>query len=46
MGKLAKKHIKELIIDALIVLFVLGLVGAGATFLWISTLDIPDLSSF
>lgn len=40
-----KKH-KELIIDAFIVFFVLGLVGAGALFIWISTLDIPDLSTF
>ncbi|MCF7816075.1 MAG: transglycosylase domain-containing protein [Candidatus Pacebacteria bacterium] len=41
-----KKHSKELFIDAVIGVFVLGLVGGGALLLWISTLDIPDLSSF
>ncbi len=41
-----KLNIKELIIDAIILIFVLGLVAAGVLFLWISTLDIPDLSSF
>lgn len=41
-----KKHGKELFIDGLIGLFVVGLIGSGLLFLWISTLDIPDLSSF
>lgn len=41
-----KKHWKELVIDGLIGFFVLGLIGSGLLFLWISTLDIPDLSSF
>ncbi len=46
MPKWLKANIKELIFDALIIFFVLGLVGAGILFLWISTLNIPDLSSF
>lgn len=37
---------KELIIDAFIGLFVLGLIGTGILMVWIATLDIPDLSSF
>lgn len=42
----AKKHTKELIIDICIGIFAIGLVIAGGLFIWISTLDIPDLSSF
>lgn len=41
-----RAHWKELAIDGAIGIFVVGLIGAGALFLWISTLDIPDLSSF
>ncbi|MCR4286213.1 MAG: penicillin-binding protein [Candidatus Kaiserbacteria bacterium] len=41
-----KKHTKEFLVDILIGVFVLGLVGVGALFVWIATLDIPDLSSF
>lgn len=37
---------KDLIIDLFIVLFVLGLLAAGGVFIWIATLEIPDLSSF
>jgi len=44
--KFFKQPRKELIIDALIALFVFGLVSSGLLFLWISTLEIPDLSSF
>ncbi len=40
-----KKH-KELLIDAIIGLLVLGLVAFGAILVWVSTMDIPDLSSF
>jgi len=36
----------HLIIDFLIVLFVAGLLAAGALFIWIATLEIPDLSAF
>jgi penicillin-binding protein 1C len=41
-----KKHGKRVLIDGLIGVAALGLVGAGVLFLWISTLDIPDLSAF
>lgn len=45
--KLCKNHtLKDFIVDGILVVFVVGLVGVGALFLWISTLDIPDLSSF
>ena len=37
---------KDLVIDILIGLFVLGLVTAGSLTVWISTLKIPDLNSF
>lgn len=37
---------KELIIDALIVCFAVGVLAIGGLFVWISTLDIPDLSAF
>lgn len=46
LKKWAQKNGKELAIDALIGLVVLGMVVAGFLFIWISTLDIPDLSSF
>lgn len=39
-------HAKEIIIDISIGLFVLGFIISGILFLWISTLEIPDLSSF
>lgn len=39
-------HGKELFIDGVIGVFVLGLIGAGVLLVWIATLDIPDLSSF
>ena len=32
--------------DAFVILFAVGLVGAGILFIWISTLGIPDLASF
>ncbi len=41
-----KKHWQDLAIDGIIALFVLGLIGAGGIFLWVSSLDIPDLSAF
>jgi penicillin-binding protein 1C len=46
MKKWFKKHGKEVFIDVFIGLFVLGLIVVGAIFIWIATLDIPDLSSF
>lgn len=44
--KWVKKHWKDIIIDIIIVGFVAGLVGTGLLMLWISTLEMPDLSSF
>ncbi|MFT5037179.1 MAG: membrane peptidoglycan carboxypeptidase [Candidatus Azotimanducaceae bacterium] len=41
-----KRHYKDIIIDLLLGFFVLGLIGAGGLFLWVSSLDIPDLSAF
>ncbi|MCA9363323.1 penicillin-binding protein [Candidatus Kaiserbacteria bacterium] len=41
-----KKNWKEVIIDTILFGFVAGLVVAGGVLVWISTLDIPDLSSF
>lgn len=41
-----QRHMKDIFIDFLIGGLVLGLVVAGGLFLWISTLDIPDLSAF
>lgn len=41
-----KNHTKEFFIDMVIGFFVLGLIGVGVLFVWIATLDIPDLSSF
>ena len=41
-----KTHTKELIIDGVILVFVLGFVTAGLLFLWVSTLEIPDLAAF
>ena len=41
-----KKHGKELFIDVSVGIFAVALVVGGALFLWVSTLEIPDLSSF
>jgi penicillin-binding protein 1C len=41
-----RKSLKRIILDGFIVLFVLGLISLGVTLVWISSLDIPDLSSF
>lgn len=45
-----KKHFnldwKEILIDLTIGFFVLGLMTVGGVFVWISTLEIPDLSTF
>ncbi len=40
--RLKKVHLKEVIL----LLVILGIIGAGAMFLWISTFTLPDLSSF
>lgn len=41
-----KKRLKELSIDAALGAVVLGLIGGGIMLLWVSTLEIPDLSAF
>jgi penicillin-binding protein 1A len=40
------QHYKGILIDGLIVIFVFCIVAASAILIWISTLEIPDLSSF
>lgn len=40
------RHAKDIIIDGLIVCVLISFVVAGLVFLWVSTLEIPDLSSF
>lgn len=40
------KHGFELLIDIGIAVFVIGLIAVGGVFIWVSTLNIPDLSSF
>jgi len=46
MMKRIRKYGKEFFVDALIVAVSFCLVLGGVLFLWVSTLDIPDLSSF
>jgi len=46
LKKWVKKHSKEILLDAFIMVFVLGLVIIGAISIWVARLDIPDLSSF
>lgn len=41
-----KRHYKDLLIDGFIAVFVLGLIATGGLFLWVASLDIPDLSAF
>lgn len=41
-----RAHGKQIVTDGLIAIFVLGMLASGGLFLWVSTLDIPDLSSF
>lgn len=41
-----KKHWKEIGTDLLTGIFVVAVVISGGLFLWVSTLDIPDLSTF
>lgn len=41
-----KKNKKEILIDALIAFFAIGLIIGAAIIFWISTLEIPDLSTF
>lgn len=41
-----RKHGKEIVIDSIIVFVTLGFILTGVILLWVSTLQIPDLSSF
>ncbi len=43
---LIKRHSKDILIDSAIAFFVIGLIAAGGLLIWVSTLEIPDLSSF
>lgn len=41
-----KFSLKELLIDGFILIFALSVIGLAAALIWVSTLEIPDLSSF
>ena len=41
-----KKNIKGMVIDGFIVLFVVGIITFSGLLIWVSTMKIPDLSSF
>ncbi len=41
-----RRHLKEIAIDLIVIGMTVGLVISGLLLLWISTLEIPDLSSF
>ncbi len=41
-----KKHYKDVLIDTGIATFVILMILIGGLFIWVSTLEIPDLSSF
>ena len=41
-----KEHARELLFDFVVGFFVVGLLTTGGVFIWVSTLDIPDLSTF
>lgn len=44
--RLRRLHWKEILIDSAIVVFAVGILAVAGLFVWISTLDIPDLSAF
>jgi len=46
ISRIKPHSVKELLKDILIVLLFLGFMLGGGILLWVSTLDIPDLSSF
>lgn len=46
LSKNARQRLKRIAIDILLAGVILGFVGGGVLLLWISTLEIPDLSSF
>lgn len=44
--KWLRRHVKDIFIDVTIGFFVIGLIAVGGVFIWVSTLEIPDLSAF
>ncbi len=46
MRSFLRHHLKEILIDIFIGLVAVGFIGAGILMMWVSTLQIPDLSSF
>lgn len=46
LSQKARGHLKEIAIDIVLGGIVLGLIVSGFLLLWVSTLEIPDLSSF
>ena len=46
MRSFLRRHIKEILIDLFIGLVAIGFIAAGVLMMWVSTLQIPDLSSF
>lgn len=46
MRSFIRRHFKEILIDIFIGLVAIGFVAAGLLMMWVSTLQIPDLSSF
>jgi penicillin-binding protein 1C len=41
-----RRHLKDIVIDVCIFLFAAGIITAAGVLIWISTLEIPDLSAF
>lgn len=46
MRSFLRRHLKEILIDLFIGLVAIGFIAAGILMMWVSTLQIPDLSSF
>ncbi|MBY0309721.1 transglycosylase domain-containing protein [Patescibacteria group bacterium] len=46
ISRIRRLHWKEIIIDGAILVFALSILTVAGVFVWISTLDIPDLSAF
>lgn len=46
LKKWIKHNYKDILIDGIIAFFVLGLIAFGGLFIWISSLQTPDLSAF
>lgn len=46
LRKWFRRHWKDIVVDLFLGIFVLGLITVGGLFIWVSSLDIPDLSTF